>query len=82
LAQPSALLLDQLADGFYFTIGYPGMSGGELSREIIHYGISGITLDTTGSSHEGLRACVSKIQDHQYEDLDERLARFHEDHPI
>jgi len=71
-----------LADGFYFTIGYPGMSGGELSREIIHYGISGITLDTTGSSHEGLRACVSKIQDHQYEDLDERLARFHEDHPI
>ena len=72
---------EPLADGFYFTVGYPGMTGGELSQEIIHYGISGITLDTTGSKHEGLRACVSKIDTSQFDDLHYRLTRFHADHP-
>ncbi len=75
--------LDQpIADGFYFTIAYPGMTGSELMKELIHYGVSAISLGTTGSRQEGLRACVSFIKDHQYELLDERLKIFEENHPL
>ena len=73
---------DPVADGFYFTIGYPGMSSGELARELMYYGVSAISLVTTGSHQEGLRACTSFIQDHQYDQLDERMAIFAENHPI
>lgn len=42
--------LDQpIADGFYFTIGYKGMTSGELARELMYYGVSAICLITTGS---------------------------------
>ena len=59
--------LDQpIADGFYFTIGYPGMTSGELARELMYYGVSAICLVTTGSHQEGLRVCTSFIRDHQY----------------
>jgi len=69
--------LDQpIADGFYFTISYPGMKGGQLMEELIYYGISAISLSTTGSKQEGLRACTSFIKPHQYELLDERLQLF------
>lgn len=75
--------LDQpIADGFYFTIAYPGMTGSELMKELIYYGVSAISLGTTGSRQEGLRACVSFIKDHQYELLDERLKIFEENHPL
>lgn len=70
-----------LADGFYFTIGYPGMTGGQLSHELIYYGVSAISLDTTGSAQEGLRVCTSFIKDNQYALLDERMAAFNENHP-
>ena len=73
---------DPVADGFYFTIGYPGMSSGELAKELMYYGVSAISLVTTGSHQEGLRACTSFIQDHQYDQLDERMAIFAENHPI
>lgn len=73
---------EPLADGFYFTIGYPGMTSGELSAEIVHYGISAITLSTTGSKYEGLRACTSLTRADQFDDLVYRLQRFHADHPI
>ena len=73
---------DPIADGFYFTIGYPGMSSGELAKELMYYGISAISLITTGSWQEGLRACTSFIKDHQYVQLDERLKVFAENHPI
>ena len=73
--------LDQpIADGFYFTIAYPGMTGGELMKELIYYGISAISLSTTGSKQEGLRACTSFIKDHQYTLLDERLRLFEANH--
>ncbi|MDR0895318.1 MAG: pyridoxal phosphate-dependent aminotransferase [Prevotellaceae bacterium] len=71
---------EPVADGFYFTIGYPGMTGGELARELMYYGVSAISLETTGSRQEGLRACTSFIQDHQYAQLDERMALFEENH--
>ncbi|MDR2495956.1 MAG: pyridoxal phosphate-dependent aminotransferase [Tannerellaceae bacterium] len=62
-----------IADGFYFTISYPGKTGARLMEELIYYGISAISLSTTGSRQEGLRACTSFIRDNQYELLDKRL---------
>ena len=70
-----------IADGFYFTIGYPGMTSGELARELMYYGVSAICLATTGSRQEGLRVCTSFIEDHQYALLEERMAVFAENNP-
>ena len=71
-----------VADGFYFTINYPGMSGGELAHELMYYGVSAIPLSTTGSTQEGLRICTSFIKDNQYDLLDERMALFAANHPV
>lgn len=73
---------EPVADGFYFTIGYPGMSSGDLAKELMYYGVSAISLITTGSDQEGLRACTSFIQEHQYKQLDERMALFAMNHPV
>ena len=73
-------LEELIADGFYFTIGYPGMTGSELMEELMFYGISAISLGTTGSKQEGLRACTSFIKDHQYALLEERLQIFKSNH--
>ncbi len=70
-----------VADGFYFTIGYQGMTSGELARELMYYGVSAISLITTGSHQEGLRVCTSFIEDHQYAQLDERMAVFAQNNP-
>ncbi len=69
-----------VADGFYFTIGYKDMTGGELMKELLYYGVSAIPLDTTGSDQQGLRACTSFIEEHQYALLDERMALFNAAH--
>jgi len=76
--------IDQpIADGFYFTISYPGMKGEELLEELIYYGVSAISLSITGSEHtEGLRACVSLVPRTQFPELEIRLKRFNEDHPV
>ena len=71
-----------VADGFYFTIGYKGMTSGQLARELMYYGVSAICLVTTGSHQEGLRVCTSFIEDHQYQQLDERMAIFAENNPV
>lgn len=72
-----------IADGFYFTFCYPGFNSGELLREMLFYGISAITLNITGSERiEGIRACVSLVGRDQFSDLEYRLRKFHEDHPI
>ena len=66
-----------IADGFYFTFSYPGMTGNELLEKLIYYGISSISLDITGSDRiEGLRACVSQIKKEQFFDLEKRLKAF------
>ena len=65
-----------IADGFYFTIGYKQMTSGELAKELMYYGVSAICLITTGSHQEGLRVCTSFIEDHQYQQLDERMSIF------
>ena len=72
---------EDIADGFYFTIGYPGMTGGELARELMYYGVSAICLVTTGSRQNGLRVCTSFVEDRQLEELDRRMAVFHENNP-
>lgn len=73
---------EPVADGFYFTIGYPGMTGGQLLENLLYYGISAITLKNTGSEKEGLRACVSHVKREQFDDLEKRLKQFHADFPI
>lgn len=72
-----------LADGFYFTIAYPAMTGPELLEKLLYYGISAITLDITGSSrNDGLRACVSHVNRDQFNDLESRLKSFNRNYPV
>ena len=72
----------KVGDGFFFTIGYGDMTGGELLRELLYYGVSSISLSTTGSQQQGVRACTSRMRDELYEVLQERMKAFNEDHPI
>ncbi len=70
-----------LADGFYFTVSYPDYTGEQLLEELLRYGISAITLDTTGSERtEGLRICVSQTHLHDIPVLQERLEMFGREH--
>jgi hypothetical protein len=72
-----------IADGFYFTLSYPGFTGAQLLEKLLFYGISAISLDITGSEHsEGLRACVSQVRLSQIDDLEKRLIAFKKDHPL
>lgn len=72
---------EPIADGFYFTVAYPGMSGETLIEEFLYYGISAISLAITGSSrNEGIRACVSLVNDNQFPDLQNRLRAFNQNH--
>jgi hypothetical protein len=72
---------EPLADGFYFTVAYPGFTGVELVEELLYYGISGISLATTGSSRlEGIRACVSLTGKERFPELEERLVQFNKNH--
>ncbi len=67
-----------IADGFYFTLSYPGMTGNQLVENLLYYGISAIALDNTGSDEEGIRACVSFVKREQFDTLDNRLQLFNE----
>lgn len=69
---------EPIADGFYFTLGYPGMSGNQLVANLLYYGISAIALDNTGSEEEGIRACVSFVKRDQFPALAERLKLFND----
>lgn len=72
---------EQVSDGFFFTAGYKDMTGGELVGELIRYGMSTISLTTTGSHQQGVRVCVSQLnRPEQFEMLEERLKLFAVDH--
>ena len=71
-----------VGDGFFFTIGYGDMTGGELLLELLYYGVSSISLSVTGSGQKGVRACTSRMSDELYPVLEERMKAFREDHPI
>lgn len=70
-----------IADGFFFTAGYGDMSGAELQKELLKYGVASIALDTTGSDQPGIRVCVSAMsRPEQFETLGRYLKKFNEDH--
>lgn len=71
-----------VGDGFFFTVGYGNMSGGQLLKELLYYGVSSISLGTTGSEQNGVRACTSRMREELYPVMQERMKAFHEDHPI
>ncbi len=72
-----------IADGFYFTVSYPGLSSEQLLMQLMYYGISAISLVITGSERsEGIRACVSLIKREEFPLLEQRLKRFNEDHAL
>ena len=72
----------RVGDGFFFTIGYGEMSGGELLVELLYYGVSSISLSTTGSEQQGVRACTSRMREELYDVMQERMKAFREDHPL
>ncbi len=67
---------EPIADGFYFTLSYRNMTGGELLRNLLYFGISAISLHITGSVMEGVRACVSQTGEDRFEELKMRLEAF------
>ena len=69
-----------VGDGFFFTLGYGDLSGEKLVVELMYYGVSSISLSTTGSHKWGVRACVSRMREELYDVLDERMAAFDADH--
>ena len=72
----------KVGEGFFFTIGYGNMSGGELLTELLYYGVSSISLSTTGSEQQGVRACTSRMRDDLYDVMQERMQAFAADHPL
>ena len=74
---------EPISDGFFFTVGYPGYKGDNLQKDLLRYGISTISLPSTGSRQEGLRVCVSMLKDDAtFARLNERLQAFAADHPV
>lgn len=72
---------EPISDGFFFTVGYPGMTGAELQSELLRYGVATISLPSTGSRQQGVRVCVSMLNNPEtFHRLDSRLAQFHKDH--
>ena len=69
-----------VGDGFFFTIGYGNMKSSELVIELLHYGVSSISLSTTGSLQQGVRACTSRMREELYPILEMRMKAFDEDH--
>ncbi len=74
-------LKEPVSDGFFFTIGRKGYTGDELLDRLIHYGVSAISLRTTGSEQQGLRICTSMVKPEHYDLLDERLRIFNQTEP-
>ena len=71
-----------VGDGFFFTVGYGNLQGGELLKELLYYGVSSINLSTTGSGQQGVRACTSRMKNELYPVMEERMKAFHQDHPL
>jgi hypothetical protein len=70
-----------IADGFYFTASYPGLTGPELVESLLYYGISAISLEICGSERtEGIRICVSQVNPALLGEIERRVERFHRDH--
>ncbi|MBR1882168.1 MAG: pyridoxal phosphate-dependent aminotransferase [Muribaculaceae bacterium] len=70
--------MDQpIGDGFFYTIGYHDMDNRRLLSLLLRCGIAVITLNTTGSTHNGARVSVAALNSPQLmERLDQRLSLF------
>ena len=68
-----------LADGFYFTVQYPGMNDLQLTRLLMYYGIAVYPLDTMGSEQQGVRICTSFFSRQQEPLFKHRIEQFHKD---
>ena len=70
---------EDVSDGFFFTIGFDGMTGSRLLMNLLRCGVCAITMVSTRSVREGIRVCVSLLNsDDDFRVLDERLALFAE----
>lgn len=70
-----------ISDGFFFTMGYPGLTGAQLQAELLRYGLATISLPSTGSEQEGVRVTVSMLSTPEdFERLGRRLQAFNKDH--
>lgn len=70
----------EIGDGFFFSLGYGDLTSGELVKEMLYYGISSISLSTTGSEQNGVRACTATITEKDFPELEKRAKAFNEDH--
>ena len=73
---------EEISDGFFFTVGRKGFSGDDLIAELVRFGISAISLGSTGSNQEGIRVCSSPMTEELFPILDSRLDAFNKAHPI
>ncbi len=70
-----------ISDGFFFTVGYKDMDSQTLQLELLRYGVSSISLPSTGSKQNGIRACVSMISEQEtFDTFKKRLEQFAKDH--
>lgn len=69
-----------LADGFYFTVQYPGMTAVELTKELMYYGVSVFPLNTMGSEQQGVRVCTSFFHDSLRDVFRSRIEQFAKEH--
>lgn len=67
-----------ISDGFFFTVGYPGMDSTQLQQKMLQHGIATISLPGTGSRQDGVRVCVSLLDEATIATLAQRLKKFHE----
>lgn len=68
---------DDVSDGFFYTVGYDGMTGARLMQELMLCGICSISLSLTGSQQNGVRICVSQLnRPEQFQLLSDRLILF------
>lgn len=72
---------EPVSDGFFYTIGYGGMTSAELLSELLLCGICAISLTSTGSRQHGIRVCISQMnRPEQFDMLEERLKIFAQNH--
>lgn len=66
----------ELADGFYFTVTYPGMEQEEISQKLIRCGLGTISLMIMGSKKPGVRISTSMVDKSLFVSLNDRLKLF------
>ncbi len=70
---------EDVSDGFFFTIGYDGLTGSRLLLNLLRCGVCAVTMLATKSTREGIRVCVSLLNsEDDFQALDERLGLFAE----